>query len=79
MITFNNVSKYYLTKNGRKYVLRDANLTISLDEKVGVVGQNGAGKSTLMRLLAGVDVPDRGTITARNESPRPRGLGARTH
>ena len=33
-------------------------------ERAGLVGRNGVGKSTLLRLLAGVDRPDRGAVTA---------------
>lgn len=76
MITFNNVTKYYLTKKGRRYVLRDANLTVELSQKIGVVGRNGAGKSTLMRLLAGVDTPDKGTITRTGSISWPLGLAS---
>ena len=32
--------------------------------RIGLVGPNGAGKSSLLRLLAGVDTPDRGTVRA---------------
>jgi ATP-binding cassette subfamily F protein 3 len=31
-------------------------------ERVGLVGPNGAGKTTLMRILAGLDSPDRGDV-----------------
>lgn len=43
--------------------LRDVHLDINRGEVHGLVGANGAGKSTLIRCLAGVTVPDRGTIT----------------
>ncbi len=43
--------------------LSDINLDIFRGEVHGLVGANGAGKSTLIRCLAGVTVPDRGTIT----------------
>ncbi|MBN2370383.1 MAG: ABC-F family ATP-binding cassette domain-containing protein [Vicinamibacteria bacterium] len=45
---------------GEKHVLAGVNLIIERGDRVGLVGPNGAGKSTLMRILAGVDLPDRG-------------------
>jgi len=38
-------------------------LTIGAGESVGLVGASGAGKSTVARLVAGLLVPDAGTIT----------------
>ena len=62
MIVFNNVTKYFPTKNGRKYILRDVSLTLKTGENVGVIGPNGAGKTTMMRLICGVDIPNSGRI-----------------
>jgi len=44
-------------------VLRNVSLEIARGERVGIVGPNGAGKSTMLRLIAGSERPDRGTIT----------------
>jgi ATPase subunit of ABC transporter with duplicated ATPase domains len=41
--------------DGLSFVLGDG-------ERAGLVGRNGVGKSTLLRLLAGVDRPDRGAV-----------------
>jgi ATPase subunit of ABC transporter with duplicated ATPase domains len=38
-------------------------LTLSGARRSGLVGPNGAGKTTLLRLLAGVSVPERGTVS----------------
>ena len=42
--------------------LDDVSVEIGVNEVVGLVGENGAGKSTLMRILAGVYLPDRGSL-----------------
>ncbi len=54
---------------GEKLVLRDINLTISDNTVLGIVGINGAGKSTLLRLLAGVYLPDEGSIAYDGRDP----------
>jgi len=49
---------------GQRYgdlqVLEDIDLVIEQNERVALVGPNGAGKSTLMRMLAGIEAPDKG-------------------
>jgi putative ABC transport system ATP-binding protein len=44
------------------YALRGINLTIDQGDFVTVIGTNGSGKSTLLNALAGVFLPDRGTV-----------------
>ncbi len=44
-------------------VLRGVGFEIRRGERVGLVGPNGAGKTTLMRILAGMDHPDKGEVT----------------
>ena len=45
-------------------VLHDVDLTVRPGERLAIVGLSGAGKSTLGRLIAGVDRPTAGTVTA---------------
>ncbi|SDI34798.1 macrolide transport system ATP-binding/permease protein [Actinokineospora alba] len=47
---------------GDRRVLDGVSLTASPGRRVGLVGENGVGKSTLLRLLAGVEEPDSGTV-----------------
>ncbi|MGN1367651.1 MAG: ABC-F family ATP-binding cassette domain-containing protein [Aristaeellaceae bacterium] len=48
---------------GTNEVLRDASLVLQDGQRMGLVGVNGCGKSTLMKIIAGVESADGGTIT----------------
>ncbi len=48
---------------------RAVDLTVDVGTVHAIVGENGAGKSTLMRILAGVEVADAGTVRILGESP----------
>ena len=54
---------------GRQRVLDGMSLTAAPGQRIGLIGENGTGKSTLLRLLAGADEPDAGTVV------RPSDLG----
>jgi ABC-type multidrug transport system ATPase subunit len=47
---------------GRTQALEGVDLQASAASVIALLGENGAGKSTLLRLLAGICVPDKGTI-----------------
>ncbi|MEY9854186.1 ABC-2 type transport system ATP-binding protein [Leifsonia sp. EB41] len=42
--------------------LRNVSFRVAPGEAIGVVGRNGQGKSTLLKLVAGVLLPDEGTV-----------------
>jgi len=63
VITLSSVYKSYPGRGVVNRVLNDVSLTVRPGDALGVCGANGAGKSTLMRLLAGVERPDRGRVT----------------
>ncbi len=44
------------------HALRDVNLRVTRGEVVALMGPNGAGKSTLLRLIAGLLIPDQGSL-----------------
>jgi len=45
-----------------RLVLEDVSLKLAEGEAVALVGPSGCGKTTLLRLIAGLDAPDRGEI-----------------
>lgn len=47
---------------GNRRVLSDVSFTASSGDRLGLIGENGTGKSTLLRVLAGSETPDTGTI-----------------
>lgn len=63
MIKFENLSKQFRTKGGRKIVAEDINLTIPSGVSMALLGRNGAGKSTLLDMIGGLVRPDRGRIS----------------
>jgi len=47
---------------GMQQVLNDVSFSLHENDYAALVGPNGAGKTTLMRVLAGVEQPDSGTV-----------------
>lgn len=74
MIELKNVTKYFRTNTGKKYILKDVSITLP-DGNIGILGRNGAGKSTLMRMLGRIEFPSKGSITSPNSFSWPLGLG----
>ena len=58
MLGIHNLNKHY----GIQPVLKNITFNINTGERVGLVGANGSGKTTLMRILAGEEFPDSGTV-----------------
>ena len=58
VIEFKNVSKSF----GDRLLIDDLSFKVPPGAIVGVIGPNGAGKSTLMKLITGVEKPDKGEV-----------------
>ncbi len=74
MIELKNVTKYFRTPHGKKYLLKNVSFSIPEGVNVGIFGRNGAGKSTLMRMLGRIEFPNSGEIISRKSFSWPMGL-----
>ncbi len=63
LIEISSVNRTYVDASDNTVeALKDINLTIERGEFVSIIGPSGCGKTTLLRLLAGLDVPEAGSI-----------------
>ena len=59
LLSAQNIQKSF----GTNVVLKDASLVLQDSQRLGLVGVNGCGKSTLMKIIAGLEPYDGGTLT----------------
>lgn len=77
LLTAENIRKSY----GTRVIFDDISFSIHEGDKIGVIGVNGTGKSTLLKIIAGVDQADSGSIVTMNGDayrlsfPEPRFCG----
>ncbi|MEK7571248.1 MAG: ATP-binding cassette domain-containing protein [Patescibacteria group bacterium] len=64
MIQANNLYKTYADK----VILHNVTFTLSEGQKVGLVAPNGTGKSTILKMIQGLEEPDRGSVTISQEN-----------
>lgn len=62
LITLENITKSY----SEKILVDNISLGINEGEKIGIIGVNGTGKSTFLKIIAGMEEPDSGTVTKGN-------------
>ena len=62
VLVADKVVKEVSSPEGSLTILSDISFSIAAGESVAIQGASGAGKSTLLALLAGLDVPTRGSI-----------------
>jgi putative ABC transport system ATP-binding protein len=66
-ITVEHLSKSVPDAGGRLTILDDIGFTVEPGDTVAIVGASGSGKSTLLGLLAGLDLPSSGRVTASGQ------------
>ena len=62
IINVENITKSYTERE----LFHGASFYLQEGEKVGIIGINGTGKSTLLRIIAGLEQPEEGTVTKGN-------------
>lgn len=59
LITIEGISKSYT----ERMLFDEVSLGINEGDRIGLIGINGTGKSTFLKMVAGIEEPDAGTIT----------------
>ena len=62
LLTIENLTKSYT----ERLLFDEASFSLNEGEKVGIIGINGTGKTTLLKILAGLEEPDKGKVTKAN-------------
>lgn len=68
LISVSDVERVYATNETTLHVLDQVSFQLDEGESVALVGASGSGKSTLVHCMAGLDVPQSGTIYFREHS-----------
>ncbi|HYF03914.1 MAG TPA: ABC-F family ATP-binding cassette domain-containing protein [Patescibacteria group bacterium] len=63
IFSVNNLSKAFLDK----VLFKGISFGMEEGERVGIIGRNGAGKSTFLKIIAGLEVADEGTVATNRE------------
>lgn len=62
------INCYQISKTfGSNLLFKELCLSVFKGDKIGVIGPNGAGKSTFLKILAGLEHPDSGTISVKQQ------------
>lgn len=81
-VEINELSFTY--KNAKEKTIHNATINIERGEIITILGKSGSGKSTILRLIAGLEVPDWGSISINGQvmtddlqfvQPEKRGVG----
>lgn len=61
LITLSNVSKVFLDKS----ILKNINLSVNENDRIGLLGVNGVGKTTLLNIISGALDYDEGAVSRK--------------
>src|SRR5713226_2719569 len=72
-IEVRNISKRF----GSFVALHDVSFEVATGELVALLGLSGSGKTTLLRVIAGLEIPDAGSVHFHGEDASDRTIGDR--
>jgi NitT/TauT family transport system ATP-binding protein len=75
MLVARDVSHHFRTRDHELHVLAGMSITARAGQILGIVGPSGCGKSTLLRIMAGLLVPESGTVSLEGAPVREPGQG----
>ena len=52
---------------GELVLFEDISININKDQKIALIAKNGAGKTSILNILAGLDSPDKGVLSLKND------------
>ncbi len=62
LLTIENMSKQYT----ERMLFDNVSFSVNEGDKIGIIGINGTGKSTLLKIIAGMETPDTGSVVMGN-------------
>lgn len=63
LLTINGMTKVYTERK----LFEQVDFAVNEGEKIGIIGINGTGKTTLLKIIAGLEDPDSGTVVKGNK------------
>ncbi|MCM1991462.1 ABC transporter ATP-binding protein [Oceanirhabdus seepicola] len=75
---------FFKYKNAKRNTIEDFNIQIKQGEVISIFGKSGSGKSTMLRIISGLEIPDKGYIKIDDKvmvdkeqfiAPENRGVG----
>lgn len=79
MIELIDISKAYRQNGQRKFIIENLSFRFPPGRNIAIIGENGIGKSTLLRMIAGIEPPDRGRVIRSAHVSWPLGFAGGFH
>ncbi|MBW4694728.1 MAG: ABC transporter ATP-binding protein [Lyngbya sp. HA4199-MV5] len=69
LLDVRQLHKSYRAQGNRIHAVQDVSLQIGANQVLAFLGPNGAGKTTTIKMIAGLVLPDRGTVSIAGRDP----------